>query len=499
MKKKIERHKTAIDRYSLSTPMQSLHRHNYLSGDYSLLDFGCGKGDDVRILRQNDINVTGWDPIYFPEENKPKSDIVNLGFVINVIEDQSERQQTLKEAYKLAKRILVVSVMIGGETIESKFEKHGDGVITSRNTFQKYFSQKEIRQYIERTLKEDVIAIGPGVFYIFPDKIEEQNFLINKEKNKNNWIKLSYTGNPERLAIKEKAFYQRHKDILDRFWFRCLDLGRMPVKSEFSDSISLLKIISSYQKAFHLLLNIYGEDIFNSSQKSKIDDLHVYFALGLFGRRKPYTHMPDELKKDIKTFWGMYTQVIDSAKDLLFSVGKPKTIAQACLEAKDNLNCGESIEGHSYIIHRDFLEELPSVLRVYIGCASQLYGDISEIDLIKVHINSGKVTLLRYDNFFEKPLPLLIQRIKIKLREQEIDFFDYGEKFKPQPLYLKSRYLKKDMPNYSKQISFDKRIMSFEGLDVSGYGPEIDYLNNYLSEINLQIKGFRFYKKSSSQ
>ena len=44
----VERHKTAINRNQLSAPMQILARHNYLSGDYSLLDYGCGKGDDVR-------------------------------------------------------------------------------------------------------------------------------------------------------------------------------------------------------------------------------------------------------------------------------------------------------------------------------------------------------------------------------------------------------------------------------------------------------------------
>lgn len=497
MKNCIERHKTAIDRYSLSAPMQSLYRHSYLTGKHSLLDFGCGKGDDVRILRQNNIEVTGWDPVYFPEVQKVESDIVNLGFVINVIEDQVERRKTLITAYKLAERILVVSVMIGGESISSKFEKHGDGIITSRNTFQKYYSQKEIKTYIEDVLEEDVIAIGPGIFYVFKDKIEEQNFLIKKEKNKKNWIKLSYTGTPDRLAIKEKAFYQRHKHILESFWLKCLELGRIPIKTEFSDSNNLLNIISSHQKAFRLMQNIYGEEVFASSQQLRIDDLQVYFALGLFGRRKPYAHMPDELKRDVKAFWGLYTNAVESAKDLLFSVGNTKNIAKACLEAGKNIKCGETIPGHSFIVHRDFIEELPSILRVYIGCATQLYGDISEVDLVKIHINSGKVTLLRYDDFFGKPLPLLIQRIKVKLREQEIDFFDYGEKFKPQPLYLKSQYLDESMPNYSKQLSFDKKMKSFEDLDLSGFGPDIDHFKEFLAKLNLQIKGFRFYKKNN--
>ena len=47
---KVERHLTAIDRDKLSAPMQALARHNYLDGEYSVFDYGCGKGDDVRRL-----------------------------------------------------------------------------------------------------------------------------------------------------------------------------------------------------------------------------------------------------------------------------------------------------------------------------------------------------------------------------------------------------------------------------------------------------------------
>lgn len=54
----VARHKTAIDRNQLSQPMQALARHNYLNGEYSVLDYGCGKGDDVRELKAHGIDVT---------------------------------------------------------------------------------------------------------------------------------------------------------------------------------------------------------------------------------------------------------------------------------------------------------------------------------------------------------------------------------------------------------------------------------------------------------
>ena len=139
----IERHKTAIDRNSLSAPMQSLFRHNYLQGDYSLFDYGCGKGDDLNILANHNVSAKGWDPVYYPDNEIGKADIVNLGFVINVIENPKERKETLKKAYRLTGKILVTSVMLGGEATTCKFEKYGDGVVTSRKTFQKYYSQTD--------------------------------------------------------------------------------------------------------------------------------------------------------------------------------------------------------------------------------------------------------------------------------------------------------------------------------------------------------------------
>ena len=75
------------------------------------------------------------------------------------------------------------------------------------------------------------------------------------------------------------------------------------------------------------------------------------------------------------------------------------------------------------------VDQLPSSLRAYIGCAEKVFGDIGEsnTDLVKIHIQSGKLTLLRYEGFDEGPLPKLRERIKIKMREQRVDFFTYSD------------------------------------------------------------------------
>lgn len=63
----IDRHKTAIQRQGLSTPMKALAKYNYLNGDYTVFDYGCGLGDDLKELEAHGIDAAGWDSTHLPE------------------------------------------------------------------------------------------------------------------------------------------------------------------------------------------------------------------------------------------------------------------------------------------------------------------------------------------------------------------------------------------------------------------------------------------------
>jgi len=149
--------------------------------------------------------------------------------------------------------------------------------------------------------------------------------------------------------------------------------------------------------------------------------------------------MPDDMKWDIKNFFSDYKGTIEEAMQLLFSVGNTKIIETKANEAYTARSIGEFTDGHSWVIPKELLNDLPPELRVYVGCACQLYGDLNDIQLIKIHFTSGKVSLMKYDDFNKKQ-PLLIQRIKIKLRELDIDFFDYGGEYLPPPLENSGKY-----------------------------------------------------------
>ena len=436
----IERHKTAIDRNRLSAPLQILAKHDYLNGDYSIFDYGCGKGDDLIELEAHGITCSGWDPVYRPDADIQKSDIVNLGYVINVIEDRQERTEAIFNAWKQAKKLLIVSAMIAGESLIGRYMPYKDGVITNRNTFQKYYSQSELRSYLETVLNENAIAVGQGIFIVFKDKLEEQEFLLKRQHITRNWRQLT-TREPKSIANQiTQDLIKRQQSLFDNFWETCLDLGRIPANTEFEFSDEIRKIAGSHNKAHQALLQFYDKKVFEQAKQKRREDLMVYFALGLFGRRKPQNKMPDSLKRDIKVFFSSYHDALDEAHATLFSVGRPEVMQDACVKAYAALGCGNMEEDHSFTFHRKYLNDLPIELRIYVGCATQLYGDIENFDLIKAHITSGKVSLMRYDNW-SKDVPMLLERVKIKLRGQDINIFDYSGEFEPQPLHEKYKFM----------------------------------------------------------
>jgi DNA phosphorothioation-associated putative methyltransferase len=488
----VVRHKTAIDRHKLSAPVASLARHGFLDKRHSLFDYGCGKGDDLRELQAHGIEATGWDPAYFPSADKEKRDIVNLGFVINVIENPAERRECLREAYRLSEKLLVVSAMLGGPKIVEQFTPHGDGVITSRDTFQKYYTQSELRQYIEQTLDTSPVAVGPGIFFVFKDSVTEEEFYEKREHRQIEWTKLSekIQKTKPKKPKESTSDYEQNKIIIDEYFQFCLDLGREPVASEFDFSDQIRRIFGSVKKGYRFLIAHNGTEIFEKAKQSRIEDLHVYLALSFFGKRKPLTKMPASLKRDINTFFGSYPNAIEQAKELLFSVGSPEIILKACEYANKEMGIGYLDGTHSLQFHVSLLQQLPAVLRVYVGCATQLYGDLEDIDLIKVHTQSGKVTLLKYDDFVNSPLPELVLRIKIKLKEQQVDFFDQGHNSSTTLLFNKSYYVPVEFPFFEEQVCFEKKLQSFRIFDFSGFGPSKEEFFDVLINNGYSIFGF---------
>jgi len=492
------RYRTALTRYALSTPMQALWRHGFLDGTRTILDYGCGRGDDLRALQGRGIDALGWDPHFAPDGAKRASDVVNIGFVLNVIEDPEERAAALLGAWSLTQQLLVVSVLIGGRSTFERFRLYSDGVITARNTFQRYFTAAEFRDYLETHIGREPIVLAPGIAFVFRHDAEEQAFLAQRNRRR-----IVPTPPPDvpRIARatpapRARAARQRQRnkweanaELVDAFWERCIDLGRLAEPDEFDRCLALREAVGVPATVFRTLVRQRGSDRLDASRDARRDDLKVFLALNMFERRRSFSSLPESLRRDIKTIFGSYQIAQEEAQALLFSAGRIDAIRDACTKAASR-GLGFLDGVHSLQFHSSLARELPPVLRVYLGCAARLYGDVETADVVKLHIQSGKVSLMSYDEFTENALPELIERVKINLRRQQIDFFEYGTAGTPaQPLYFKSRYIGPGFAHYEDQIRFDQRLRE-TGLDLSGFGPSRDVLTSELAKKSLVVDGF---------
>ena len=177
----VVRHRTAIIRRDLSQPVQMLVAHQIVTERTTVFDYGCGQGDDVAALAAGGFQAFGWDPHYAPSGPRRAADVVNLGFVLNVIEDRHERAETLMAAYGFARRALSIAVMPLGKYTFDNLKPYGDGYVTARGTFQKYFAQQELRDFIAQALGEAPVAFAPGIFVVFRDKELEQEVLLKRQ------------------------------------------------------------------------------------------------------------------------------------------------------------------------------------------------------------------------------------------------------------------------------------------------------------------------------
>ncbi|WP_310419546.1 HIT domain-containing protein [Chamaesiphon sp. OTE_8_metabat_110] len=92
-------HLTAIDRTKLSSPVQFLRDRDLLTG--RILDFGCGLGNDVKVLAQQGFDISGYDPHYLPTDLTGKFDTIVCCYVLNVLMPEVQSDVLMEIAHLL--------------------------------------------------------------------------------------------------------------------------------------------------------------------------------------------------------------------------------------------------------------------------------------------------------------------------------------------------------------------------------------------------------------
>tara|TARA_R100000027_G_scaffold163_1_gene161 strand:+ start:4193 stop:6058 length:1866 start_codon:yes stop_codon:yes gene_type:complete len=423
----ILRHRTAIRRQDLSRPVKLLLQHGLLREGRSFFDYGCGRGVDVQALAQLGYESAGWDPAYLSDEPLKKAEVVNLGYVLNVIEDPDERIMVLKRAGELSRCVLIVSTLVRGQETAAHQRKWRDGFLTALGTFQKFFEPGELEGLIERALEVEPVTLAPGICVVFRDREEHESFSAARVRRRFDWSEIStqirFTPPKERKESRVSR-YALHKATFEKFWSALLEYGRIPEKDEFDGWAELRNAAGSRRKAFEMLLERKGQALFAEARRMRKEDVLVYLAMTRFRKKFRRKDLGSRILKDIKEFWGHYDLAQAEADSLLFASGDPGELEIALESVSFGLK--DPIEKH-FTFHRRKIGSLPAVLRIYALLGQWIYGDLSEIDLIKIHLASGKLSLMIYDDYEGKNRPILQTRIKMVLRNQWLRIFDHSD------------------------------------------------------------------------
>jgi DNA phosphorothioation-associated putative methyltransferase len=480
----IPRHKTAIRRGDFSRPIKCALRDGLIDPSVSVFDYGCGRGEDLQLLNREGISCDGWDPVYRPTVPKEVADVVNLGYVINVVEDPEERAQTLSSAWSLCRHVLVVAAQVlvsgrGHDPVE-----FGDGVLTRRGTFQKFYDQGGLKSYLEEQLQAEAIPAAIGVFYVFRDESRLQQYLAGRFRRR------AVLPRPRQA----KKDFEQYRPLLEPFMDAVVGLGRLPEAEEYAGAAELIARFGSLKRAFNLVQRETGTQTWETSAQRRREDLLVYLALARFRRRPPLSLLPATLQRDMRVFFGGYAKACAEADALLFQAGDAEAVDAACW----NSAVGKLLPDSLYV-HRSALDDLGPLLRVYEGCARAYIGEIEGANLVKLHRHSGKVSYLVYPGFEIDPHPPWVRSVKLSLRTRELDSYDYTGSKNPPVLHRKETFLRPDHPLYEKFARLSRQEEKHGLLDDSARIGTREGWNQRLQEKGVTVKGHRLVRISESK
>jgi DNA phosphorothioation-associated putative methyltransferase len=466
----ISRERTAMSRYRCSKPISLALADGLIGDETNVSDYGCGRGGDVKYLRKKKILASGWDPYFFPHERPKRADVVNLGYVLNVIEDPTERVETLRAAFKLALRVMIVAVRVDaalGEAVE-----FGDGKLTTTRTFQKFYSQDEFRRYLESVLDRHIYLVAPGIAYVFADEAAEAKYLATRAFTS----RLEYRTDLIEDFAKSKVA-RRYVDTANR-------LGRLPAQDEFPQYEKLLAAFGSPQRLQRLTLSQIDREAFEGSREQRREDVLTYLAiLRLQGLPSPRLHdLPESIRHDVLGIWGVHKNALDEADRFLFSVGDPKAVSTACRAARIGKILPEAL-----YVHKSAENDLPALLRLLIFAGWLIVGEISH-DLVKIAIDGRALSFLSYSDFDDDPHPRLLRSIRVYLPKATFAIRGYSGVSNPPILHRKDTMVGPDYPHFERfrRLTADEEALGL--LSAKGIGFR-DSWQSLLKALGAEIVG----------
>ena len=476
----IERHKAAIRRNELSRPVRIALEADLFQEGTTFFDYGCGYGEDHKQIASLGFTSSGWDPYYQPDTELEAADVVNLGYIINVIEDLVERRQALLSAWQLTRKVLIVSAQVLVDDRRRGLMAYGDGVVTNRNTFQKYYEQEELKLYIDQVLEVESIPAALGIYVIFREEADAESFRANR---------LFSSLSTPKIQAQVKNF-EDYRELLTPLMDFYIRRGRLPVKGELSSEAEIKAEFRSYQRAFKVIHQASDPDEWEAIAEKRRQDLLIYLALSKFNGRPTVRKLTPEIKADVKALFGSYKQACTVADLLLINVGDMKKIANLC----QNSSIGKQLNG-ALAVHISALEKLPALLRLYEGCASRNFYRLENANIVKLYYNKPKITYLVYPDFDTAAHPALKATMEVDLNNLSVTYHDISDETNPLILHQKDTLVAPDYPSYQKFVRLTKKEQKSGLLENRDAIRRLHGWLRCLREHEVTIKGHKLSRK----
>jgi DNA phosphorothioation-associated putative methyltransferase len=419
---------TAISRSRLSVPArQAVIDHQIVPGR-TVLDYGCGRGDDVRGLRSMQFAVSGWDPHYFPDSPQDPADVVLMTYVLNVIEDPEERRQTLARAWRLAGCALVVSTRLVWERNKVSGSHIADGVLTSKGTFQHLFRPSELHDLVRDVTGVRCVSAAPGVVYAFREDSERIAFLARRIVPEAEWLASADTASAIASVV----------DSTER-------RGRVPRLEEMPAALSeLLANLQNSELQRLVRRSADREKVAEGVKRTTLGTL-LFLAVEVFNGRGPFGSLPLPIQLDIRACFSSYNEACRRADRLLLKL-RDDTYVRNAMRAS---TVGKLTPTALYV-HRRAVSQMATVLRLYEHCAAIAAGRPREWTLVKLKHQGRAVSWLDYPDFDTDPHPRLRSSYSVEMRELETKYLSCEESVNRPLLHRKHEFLAPDDPDVPK-------------------------------------------------
>jgi hypothetical protein len=503
----INRASTAIRRNGTSRPLALLLANELVRDGDTVLDYGCGHGEDVAHLAALGYDARGWDPHHRPDGDRSSADIVLCSYVLNVIEDPTERLEVLTEVHRLARQVAVVAVRTTAErALMEGATRHGDGWITTKNTFQTLWSQTDARTLLEAATGTPPVALAPGVFAMFATTAAEEAWreAVGDRIRRARIHRRPAVHSP---GVFEQT-YEAHADAFDALWDWVQSHERLPEPEEVPDDAAAAVIASgSVGRAGQVLRFVHDAGPVRRAGKREIAYHQHRDAFGVLldwtlahGRLPEDDELPPGasaavaaagsvghaglVMRDVFGTEPLEQAAADRRQDLTtrFAIARlrrrsrfsdlPRVVQRdvRTLFGSYKAACGHADEllfavgdpaalraaaggapvgkvtSDALYVHISAVDLLPAELLVYDACARVVAGAVDDANLVKFHLDKPRVSYLVYPNFDTDPHPALAESWVVDLRELDLRPHDYRNRINPPVLHRKELFVAGDHP-----------------------------------------------------